>query len=145
MDIKDLLEVAESEDGLGSSDLDVFLRQNGFTASDLSERIYIDDLYFFYSEYYYQLYNELPNRNNISKNSDVFKLYKLKMNRTINGRKAQTWGLKCSKQFKESFELWQQNQKWSEKFTKLRAIVKRRTQMAKKQTVLDIVKKHMSG
>lgn len=137
MDIKQLLDTAKSGDGLGEGKLDTFLRINHYDESDTSERITIDDLYAYYSEYHYNIHKELPNRHNFSDGSNVFIANKIRQRKQLDKTKL-TWGLKCSKLFKETFNQWHQNSvKWRTKLKRILSGQKRKLKKQNQSQLLD--------
>lgn len=120
-DIKKLLEAANNPDNLIDCMFDKFLREYGFSEDDLSERIAMDDLYFFYSCYYYSKKKKLPRRKNFASPSVILKLYRIRQRPKVkdpNRPDYKNWGLKCSKEFKKSYNTFKDRagESWQKKY-----------------------------
>lgn len=111
-DIENLLKSAQQEDGLETnSEFDKFLRLNGYSADDLSQRLVTEEVFTFYSEYYYKLYKVIPHRKKFAHYSNVIKKYRTRF--WLQGKLQ--WGLKCSVAFYESYEKFIESTSWPKK------------------------------
>lgn len=117
-EFKDLLDIASSTSNLTNCDFDTFLKEKGFDESDTSKRILIQDLFLFYTHWYYNKYQKIPHRSNFAKGSEILKLYKLRQR--YPGTKKLAWGIRCSASFRIAYLLFKKDTpEWQQKLTKM--------------------------
>jgi len=110
--IKDLLDAAQSGDNFSNSRFDMFLKENGFTESDTTQRVFLDELFLFYSCWHFVRYKEVPEKRGYHGNSQMYLKYKVRKWKIDY----HSWGLRCSQSFFDALERFKpRSEQWQKK------------------------------
>ena len=122
-DVKELLEAASKSDNFVDCDFDRFLKENGFSEESLTERVLMNELFLFFSCYYYIKHKKLPHPKQFAGPSVMLKLYKIRQHSPTKLGKNYylPWGFKCNEAFKTAVtRFMERSEAWQKKYNAIK-------------------------